>query len=141
KAKKKGGIGRWILRILIGSFVLAAVGGAGLAWWGYHEYGQDLPDVPSLDEWRPKILSEAYATDEVLIAEFFEQRRKVIPYERIPKKLIQAFIAAEDSKFFDHMGFDLQGIAGAALKIVRSGRIRGGGSTITQQTAKALLIE
>ncbi len=138
--KKKVGLLRWTGRVLLIGLLLGLAGGVTVGIWGYQEYGKDLPDVPTLSEWRPPILSEAYATDEVLIAEFFDQRRKVIPYERMPKKLIQAFIAAEDGKFFDHPGFDVTGIAGAALKIVSSGKVRGGGSTLTQQTAKALLI-
>jgi len=134
---------KWLKRIAGASLVLillGAVGGAGVVWWAYDTYGKDLPRVPDVHEWHPPILSEAYATDEVLIAEFFAERRKVVPYERIPKKLVQAFVAAEDSVFFDHPGFDVIGIAHAAWKNLTSGRVRGGGSTLTQQTAKALLI-
>ncbi|AKU91504.1 Multimodular transpeptidase-transglycosylase [Vulgatibacter incomptus] len=140
KTKKKAGLLRWLVRLTLAGFFLVLVAGAGAAYWGYREYGRDVPPVPRLDQWHPPILSEAFATDEVLIAEFFKERRKVVSYERIPKKLIQAFIAAEDGKFFDHPGFDVEGIAGAAFKMVTSGRVRGGGSTLTQQTAKALLI-
>jgi len=138
--KKKAGFLRWVLRIALAGFLLGVAGAAGTAYWVWQEYGKDVPDVPELSEWRPPILSEAYSTDEVLLAEFFQERRKVVPYERIPKKMIQAFVAAEDGAFFDHPGFDVEGIAGAALKIAKSGKIRGGGSTLTQQTAKALLI-
>lgn len=140
RPKKKVGIWRWILRGVLACTFLGVIGAVGVAYWGYREYGRDVPAVPALDEWWPPILSEAYATDEVLIAEFFEERRKVVPYERIPKKLVQAFIAAEDGKFFDHPGFDVQGILNAAFKMASSGKIRGGGSTLTQQTAKAILI-
>src|SRR5262249_51352459 len=69
---------------------------------------------------------------------------KVVPYERIPKRLVQAFIASEDSSFFDHFGVDVWGTARAAFKTVLrkaagSGGVQGG-STLTQQTAKAVLV-
>lgn len=125
------------LVVVLAGIVVGAAGGA----IAYRTYSQDLPEIPELDEWHPPILSQVHAVDEVLIAEFFEERRKVVPYERIPKKLVQAFIASEDDRFFDHPGFDLMGIAGAAWKMfVAGGEIRGGGSTLTQQTAKAILI-
>ncbi len=133
----------WLKRIAGASLGLVLLGGiaaAGAVYWAYDTYGADLPRVPDVHEWHPPILSEAYATDEVLLAEFFAERRKVVPYERIPKKLVQAFVASEDNVFFDHPGFDPIGIAGAAWKNFTAGRVRGGGSTLTQQTAKALLI-
>lgn len=139
KKKKRS----WARRLVVAGLFLAlasVVAAAGGITWGYREFGKDLPDIPALDEWHPPILSEAYATDEVLIAEFFAERRKIVPYERIPKKLVQAFIASEDKAFFDHPGFDLVGIANAAWKNFTAGRVRGGGSTLTQQTAKAILI-
>ena len=125
------------LGVVLAGIAAGAVGGV----VAYSVYSKDLPEIPELSEWRPPILSEVHAVDEVLIAEFFDERRKVVPYERIPKKLVQAFIASEDDRFFDHPGFDLMGIAGAALKMASAGgQIRGGGSTLTQQTAKAILI-
>jgi penicillin-binding protein 1A len=131
------------LALKIGLVVVLAglVAGTAAVMVAYHQYSKDLPEIPDLAQWRPPILSEVASTDEVLVAEFFDERRKVVPYERIPKKLVQAFIASEDSRFFDHPGFDVMGIAGAALKMASAGgQIRGGGSTLTQQTAKALLI-
>ena len=122
------------------ALLLGVVAAAGAVWWAYDTWGGDLPRVPDVHEWHPPILSEVRSTDEVLIAEFYAERRKVVPYDRIPKKLVQAFVAAEDSTFFDHPGFDPIGIANAAWKNLTSGRVRGGGSTLTQQTAKALLI-
>ena len=138
------GLSRVMKKLLKLSLVVAMVGivaGTITGVVAYQHYAVDLPEIPELSEWRPPILSEVHAVDEVLIAEFFEERRKVVSYERIPKKFVQAFIASEDDRFFDHPGFDLMGIAGAALKMASAGgQIRGGGSTLTQQTAKALLI-
>src|SRR5690606_21078217 len=137
----RGGWWRRLLLVGLALFVVGLLAGGGTFLWLLQKYGKEVPDAPDLDKWRPPILSEVYSTDEILLAEFFRERRKIVPYERIPKKLVQAFIAAEDEKFFDHHGFDVFGIASAAFKNLRAGRIRGGGSTITQQTAKALLIE
>jgi penicillin-binding protein 1A len=111
----------------------------------YVIYSPGLPAIPKVDEYWPPIVTEVYTDDAVLAGEFYNQRRKVVPYERIPKRLVQAFIASEDSSFFDHMGVDVLGTARAGFKTVssklglRSGGIQGG-STLTQQTAKAVLI-
>ncbi|HEY0094009.1 MAG TPA: transglycosylase domain-containing protein, partial [Archangium sp.] len=80
---------------------------AGLAL--YHHYSQGLPDIPKVEEYWPPIVTEVYTDDAVLAGEFYEERRKVVPYERIPKRLVQAFIASEDSSFFDHQGVDVLG--------------------------------
>lgn len=113
----------------------------GFAWW---KFSDGLPEFPKVEEYRPPILSEVYTVDGVLAGEFYNERRKVVPYERIPKRLVQAFIAAEDADFFDHFGVDILGTARAATKTVAKkltgrGKVQGG-STLTQQTAKAVLI-
>lgn len=119
----------------------AAVAGYGFVYW---KYSDGLPDIPKVDEYRPPILTEVYTVDGVLAGEFYNERRKVVPYERIPKRLVQAFIAAEDADFFDHFGVDVIGTGRAAFKtaikkLTGKGKVQGG-STITQQTAKAVLI-
>ncbi len=119
----------------------AAVCVYGFVWW---KYADGLPDIPKVDEYRPPIVSEVYTQDGVLAGEFSNERRKVVPYERIPKRLVQAFIAAEDADFFDHFGVDVLGTARAAFKtiakkVLGKGKVQGG-STLTQQTAKAVLI-
>ncbi|MEN9799638.1 MAG: hypothetical protein RL653_3335 [Pseudomonadota bacterium] len=144
RPKRKG---RWWKRILVSLLVLVllAVGGAaGAVYWAVDKYGDGLPGVPRPDEYFPPILSEVYTDDQVLAAEFYNERRKVVPYERIPKRLVQAFIASEDSSFFDHFGVDVLGTSRAAWYTLRK-KMAGssqtqGGSTLTQQTAKAILI-
>jgi len=118
----------------------AAVAGLAL----YHHFSQGLPDIPKVEEYWPPIVTEVYTDDAVLAGEFYHHRRKVVPYERIPKRLVQAFIASEDSSFFDHQGVDVLGTARAAFKTISKklglgGSVQGG-STLTQQTAKAVLI-
>src|SRR4051812_5040878 len=125
---------------LVGATAAACV--VGFLYW---KYSEGLPAIPKVDEYWPPIVSEVYTDDAVLAGEFYNQRRKVVPYERIPKRLVQAFIASEDSSFFDHFGVDVLGTARAVSKTVasklglRSGGVQGG-STLTQQTAKAVLI-
>ncbi|NMO21262.1 PBP1A family penicillin-binding protein [Pyxidicoccus fallax] len=111
----------------------------------YYVYSDGLPAIPKVDEYWPPIVTEVYTDDAVLAGEFYNERRKVVPYERIPKRLVQAFIASEDSSFFDHFGVDVLGTTRAGFKTItaklglRTGGIQGG-STLTQQTAKAVLI-
>jgi penicillin-binding protein 1A len=110
----------------------------------YYRFSHGLPEIPRIDQYWPPIVTEIYTDDAVLAGEFYNERRKVVPYERIPKRLVQAFIASEDASFFDHQGVDFLGTARAAFKTLMrkasgSGSIQGG-STITQQTAKAVLI-
>ncbi|MFY1830491.1 penicillin-binding protein 1A [Myxococcus fulvus] len=140
--------GRWwkVLLKLGGWLALtgATAGAVGLVAI-YYVYADGLPAIPKVDEYWPPIVTEVYTDDAVLAGEFYNERRKVVPYERIPKRLVQAFIASEDSSFFDHFGVDVLGTSRAAFKTIgsklglRSGGIQGG-STLTQQTAKAVLI-
>ncbi len=136
----------WKVPFKLGGWALltgltAAVMGYGFVAW---KYSDGLPNFPKPEEYRPPILSEVYTQDAVLAGEFYNERRKVVPYERIPKRLVQAFIAAEDADFFDHFGIDVLGTGRAVFKTVTkkltgSGKVQGG-STLTQQTAKAVLI-
>ena len=83
---------------LLGFFLMTGVTAAVVVYafvsW---KYSAGLPDIPKVDEYRPPILTEVYTVDGVLAGEFYNERRKVVPYERIPKRLVQAFIASEDA--------------------------------------------
>ena len=85
-------------------------------------------------------MTQILAKDGQLIAEFSHQRRYVVPLDRIPSDVISAFVAAEDGDFFKHVGVDLLGIARATWANFRAGRVVQGGSTITQQVARGLLL-
>jgi penicillin-binding protein 1A len=119
---------------------LLVIGVAGI----YFIFSEGLPNIPKVEEYWPPIVTEVFTDDAVLAGEFYNQRRKVVPYDHIPKRLVQAFIASEDSSFFDHGGVDVFGTGRAATKtIIKKVTGRGsvqGGSTLTQQTAKAVLI-
>jgi penicillin-binding protein 1A len=116
---------------------LAAVSVIGVAAW----YGDGLPEFDDVTQYRPKLASKVFSADGRLIGEFYEERRIVVSYERIPKRLVQAFIAAEDKNFFDHHGIDYLGMANAVFQKVtgQTKKLRGA-STITQQLAKSLLV-
>jgi penicillin-binding protein 1A len=99
-----------------------------------------LPDVDSLRDVQLQVPLRIYTRDGKLIAAIGEQRRIPVRYEQLPKKLIQAFLATEDDRFFRHHGVDWQGILRAALANARAGGIRQGASTITMQVARDMFL-
>ncbi|MFQ5892931.1 MAG: transglycosylase domain-containing protein, partial [Nitrospinota bacterium] len=122
------------LWLLVLSVVMG--GGAGLL----VSYLQDLPEVKALEHYRPQTISRLYDKDERLIATFYIEKRILVPLGRVPKALIQALIATEDARFYDHLGIDPKGIARALWADIKARRIVEGGSTITQQLAKVLFL-
>ncbi len=103
-------------------------------------YSRDLPDFESPEQYRPKLVTRVFSTDQRLIGEFGLERRRLVPYDKIPKRLVQAFVAVEDGNFFGHDGIDYFGILRAVFRKLTHGGKMGGASTITQQLAKSLLI-
>jgi penicillin-binding protein 1A len=99
-----------------------------------------LPDVDSLREVQLQVPLRIYTRDGRLIASIGEQRRIPVRYDQLPPKLIQAFLATEDDRFFRHHGVDWQGILRAALANARAGRISQGASTITMQVARDMFL-
>jgi penicillin-binding protein 1A len=100
----------------------------------------DLPKISTLKDYNPPIVTTVYSDDQHKIAEFYTERRIVVPLEQIPLKLRQAFIAAEDSRFYKHQGIDIFSIIRAFFKNIEAGTIVQGGSTITQQVTKSFLL-
>ena len=126
----------FVLLVLLGS-VFAGV----LGYWGYKQFEKDLPDRWSaLTDYRPSRASRVFSSEGELIGEFFLEKRIVTPYEKIPRHVRLAFVAAEDNRFFDHGGIDPLGIMRAAFANLKAGRVVQGGSTITQQVAKLMLV-
>jgi penicillin-binding protein 1A len=97
-----------------------------------------VPDFAKYAEIAPAV-SRVYAADGTLMAEFAKEWREIVPYEKIPKQLTDAFLAVEDHDFFNHGGIYLKGIGRAVLKNATAGDFAQGGSTITQQVAKQFL--
>jgi penicillin-binding protein 1A len=127
----------WILYGLLFTGLLA---GVGAGWFIYTSYIKDLPDFTEIKEYRPPVVNRIYARDGRLMGEFYAERRIEVPYSRLPRHLVLAFVAAEDSRFFEHPGVDIFGIARAFLANVEAGEIVQGGSTITQQVVKRILL-
>jgi penicillin-binding protein 1A len=106
---------------------------------------QDLPDYESLAKYEPPVMTRIHAHNGALIAEYARERRIFVPINTIPKRVVAAFLSAEDRRFYEHGGVDFQGIARAVFKVVEA-KIQGsdrraeGGSTITQQVAKNFLL-
>ncbi len=106
----------------------------------YLYINEGLPKIDTLADYNPPAISTVYSADNRLIAEFYRERRKVIPLSAMPDLLKKAFIAAEDSRFYSHPGIDLIGIARAMFKNIEAWDIVQGGSTITQQVTKSFLL-
>ena len=136
RSSRRSVLGIIILTIIV-IFVGAALAGSSLL---YYLLLKELPSIAALKDYRPSITTRVYADNNELIDEFSLEDRKVVKYEDIPKMVIQAFVAAEDARFFQHRGFDMQSMSRAFFKNLEAGRIVQGGSTITQQVAKALYL-
>ncbi len=103
-------------------------------------YSHHLPDFNPLKERPLNAFSIVYSEEDEVVGKFLMENRIPITYDRIPKPLVNAFIAAEDSEFFRHKGIDFRGITRAMVKNLMAGRIVQGGSTITQQVTKIFFL-
>jgi penicillin-binding protein 1A len=139
RPKKSGFFKRIILFPLLFLLGVGLIGGLGLV-AGYLYINEDLPKINSLMDYRPSIISKVFADDGRVIAEFFKERRIVVPLSEVSPTLVNAFVAAEDSRFFKHQGFDLVSILRAFIKNLEAGAIKQGGSTITQQVTRSFLL-
>jgi penicillin-binding protein 1A len=99
-----------------------------------------LPDVSSLRDVQLQVPLRVYTRDGKLIAAIGDQRRIPMRYDQLPKKLVQAFLATEDDRFFQHHGVDWQGILRAAVANLKAGGIRQGASTITMQVSRDMFL-
>jgi penicillin-binding protein 1A len=127
----------WVLYGLMFTALLAGAAGAGYI---YYHFLRDLPDFTSIKEFRPSVVTTIYARDGRRIGEFYSERRIEVPYSRLPRHLILAFVAAEDARFFEHPGVDVTGIVRAFFRNLEAGEVVQGGSTITQQVVKRVLL-
>jgi penicillin-binding protein 1A len=130
----------WLFTVGFIAFLGIAAGISYVIW----DMSQGLPDYKQLALYEPPVMTRVHAADGTLVAEYAEQRRLFVPVNDIPKKLIQAFISAEDKTFYQHQGLDWPGLAAAAfryieVKVTGKGQIVGA-STITQQVTKNFLL-
>jgi len=125
-----------IAKIVISLSVLAAMG----LTIGYMVFSSNLPKLSALSEYQPPLVTRIYNTDGELLAEYADEHRILTPFNRIPKRLVSAFLAAEDQQFYEHPGINPARILSAALANLSAGHTVQGGSTITQQVAKNFLL-
>ena len=125
-----------ILIIVAGVVISSAIGGSLWYFWS-----SSLPYIGNLKDYNPPTITEIYSSDGQVIGRFWKEKRIVLPIDKIPRNLINAFVAAEDGQFFEHRGVDFLGICRAFIKNQLAGRITGGASTITQQVARLLLLK
>ena len=131
------------LSSLLSTFFFFAVIGLVVLLVSFWKITQELPDYHQLEKYEPPVTTRLYAGDGQLLKEYAAQKRLFVPESKIPEKVKQAFIAAEDKKFYEHSGIDFIGIVRAILgnlKNIGSGRRPSGASTITQQVAKNFLL-
>jgi penicillin-binding protein 1A len=136
KNKWKRGLAFYAIYALLLSGLLLLLPGALLFFY----YSHRLPDFTSLKERSPNAYSIVYSEEDQVVGKFLMDNRIPISYERIPKQMVNAFIAAEDAEFFQHKGIDYKGILRAMFKNLLAGRIVQGGSTITQQVTKTFFL-
>ncbi|MEI8296479.1 MAG: penicillin-binding protein 1A [Pseudomonadota bacterium] len=126
---------------LVATLALAIAGSAGIAGLAIYYYlAPGLPEVAQLRDIRLQVPLRIYSRDGRLLAQIGEQRRIPVRFEDIPKPLVDAFIAAEDDRFFSHGGIDTPGLLRALLVTAATHEARQGGSTITMQLARNMFL-
>ena len=138
--KKKTPLFKNLFVACFGFFLMCLLTGfVGAAYIFYH-YSKDLPDVRTLKTYEPSTITQIFSDNDELIAEFYIEKRILVPLAKIPIQLQQATLAVEDADFYNHPGIDLKAIFRAMITNFKAGRIVEGGSTITQQLSKTLFL-
>src|SRR5690606_12952386 len=120
--------------------LLGILGGIVMGVAGLFLLTSGLPELFSLEDYRPHLVSTVYDRNGAKIGEFFRERRELVKIDEIPDNLVKAFVAAEDDKFYEHKGVNLTAIFRAFFANLRAGSKVQGGSTITQQLAKTIFL-
>jgi penicillin-binding protein 1A len=124
---------------LIAGLLLALIAAAG-AFVLLAKFSADLPEMITLADYKPLLVSEVFDRNGKKIGEFCREKRILTPYNKIPKTVVQAFVAAEDDTFFKHGGINYLAMIRAFMVNLKTGHKSQGGSTITQQVARSLLL-
>ncbi|WP_172380699.1 penicillin-binding protein 1A [Vibrio sp. Vb339] len=126
---------KFIKRLFIFTLICMILGVSTI--FGFYYYVKpELPDVATLRDVELQTPMQVFSQDGKLISQFGEKRRNPVTYDEIPRHLVEALIATEDSRFYEHPGIDPIGITRAALVVAMSGSAKQGASTITQQLAR-----
>ncbi|MBD1141263.1 PBP1A family penicillin-binding protein [Pelagibacterales bacterium SAG-MED39] len=128
-----------LLIILSSFFLLSSIVILGILW----TFSNNIPDYKFLKSYKPPVSSKVYSGNGELVADFSKEKRIFVPFQSIPKNVINAFLSAEDKNFFSHPGVDAKGVLRAVVNNIqnylKSKRLEGA-STITQQVAKNFLL-
>lgn len=119
---------------------VALIVGAIAVMGAYAYFSRDLPSVSALRDYKPPQTTRVYDRHGQVIGEIFTERRTVIPLSEVPRYVVLSVLAAEDADFYEHEGLDYTGIMRALGRDIVSGRAAQGGSTITQQVVKLMLL-
>ncbi|MFM2661213.1 PBP1A family penicillin-binding protein [Vibrio chagasii] len=126
---------KFIKRLFIFTLICMILGVSTIL--GFYYYVKpELPDVATLRDVELQTPMQVFSQDGKLISQFGEKRRIPVTYDEIPRHLVEALIATEDSRFYEHPGIDPIGITRAAIVVAMSGSAKQGASTITQQLAR-----
>ncbi len=125
-----------LLALICFGGIVGVIGVAGLFYWA----ARDLPTTEQLADFRPPQATTILARDGTPLGSLFHEKRFMVPLELMSKHITKAFLAAEDDSFYQHVGVDPMAIMRAAIVNFRSGRSTQGGSTITQQVIKQVLL-
>ncbi len=124
--------------IAVGMISITALTVFGVTFFFY--FTHDLPSIEALKNYKPSTVTKIFSEEGEVIGEYCYEKREVISLDRVPSFLIQAFVAGEDARFFHHRGVDYLAVLRALYRNIFSGEIVQGGSTITQQVVKSLLL-
>lgn len=136
----KSSLRRKILKSLVLLFFVLIAGTLLAAYFVITPVLKDLPDVRSLQNVQYQVPLTIYSHDRLLIARFGEKKRTPIEIKEVPKQLVNAFLAAEDDRFYEHPGVDYHGLLRAGIQLLLTGKKRQGGSTITMQVTRNFLL-
>jgi penicillin-binding protein 1A len=140
KKTKRSRLGKILLITFYSITLFSLIAGFAGAGYIYFHYSQDLPDVRELKNYHPSTITQVYSQSDEKIAEFYIEKRIMMPLDDIPVALKQAALAVEDSNFYYHFGIDPKAIFRAFITNLKAGRVVEGGSTITQQLSKTLFL-
>lgn len=133
--RNRAALSQWVINLLVG--IMAGLLSIGLMLFAlYSVLATQLPELDALNDIHYQSPMQVYTRDGLLIGEFGEKIRYPIVLDEVPERMVQAFLAAEDDRFFEHPGFDYQGLLRASLTYLATGEKRQGGSTITMQVAR-----
>ncbi len=140
RKKKRGGFFLRLLGFVFAACMILSIAVAGAVAFVLWKVSQELPDYEKLARYEPPVMTRIHANDGRLIAEYSRQRRIYVPITAVPKRVIDAYLSAEDKNFYQHGGLDMQGIVRAVVANLSGGGGKQGASTITQQVAKNFLL-